>query len=240
MTPVAVNPQTKPSKEVFSKSGRFLIFSPLLMEVAESLLQIKAVKFNVDDPFEWTSGIKSPIYCDNRMINSNVEVRDFILGVAVEHVRKNFPDVEIIAGVSTGGIPLGSLIADRMSLPFIYVRGEAKKYGLKKQVEGYFEDGSKVVLFEDHVSTGGSSRNAVEALRNVGLNVLCLLSVMTYGFQSTNDTFGKENINYQSLCGLDAILETAVKKGILSEKDQLEILEFRKSPTEWFNNRNKR
>lgn len=207
------------------------------MEVAEILLNIGAVKFNVNEPFVWTSGIKSPIYCDNRIINSKVEARDAILGIAVHHVWANFPDAEIIAGVATGGMPLGSLIADRMKLPFIYVRGEAKKHGLMKQVEGVFGEADRVVLFEDHISTGGSSRNAVEALRNVGLDVVCLLSVMTYGFETMKQSFKEKNILHQSLCDLDIILETAVKKGILTEKEQKEVLDFKQSPETWFDKR---
>jgi len=237
MTQSTLTQSPTSSKEISSKSGQNSIFSLPLMEVAETLLNIGAVKFNVDTPFEWTSGIKSPIYCDNRIINSKVEARDSILGVAVHHVWQNFPDVEIIAGVSTGGIPLGSLIADRMKLPFIYVRGEAKKHGLMKQVEGVYGEGERVVLFEDHISTGGSSKNAVEALRNVGLEVVCLLSVMTYGFESMKQSFKEQNILHQSLCDLDMILETAVKKGMLTEKQQQEVLNFRQSPKTWYDNK---
>lgn len=204
------------------------------MQVAENLLKIGAVKLNVTTPFIWTSGIKSPIYCDNRSINSEVEIRESIVNEFVERIRKEFPQTEIIAAVAIGGIPFGILIADRLKLPFIYVRDKPKNYGLMRQIEGSYKPGNKVVLIEDHISTGQSSMKAIQGLRDGNLDLLCLFSITTYGFKKAEELFKKENINYTSLCTLDSILNTAVGKKIISEQEKLDILEFRNSPDDWF------
>jgi orotate phosphoribosyltransferase len=151
-------------------------------EIANDLLKIKSVEFNFNDPYVWVSGTKSPIYCDNRKINSYPEIRNKFVNYFVELIQEYYPTVEVIAGVATGGIPLGILIADRMKLPFIYVRQERKEHGLMKQVEGDFNIGAKTVLIEDHISTGGSSWKALQGLLDVKLDVLGLASIMTYGF----------------------------------------------------------
>lgn len=195
-------------------------------KIAKSLLKIGAIQFNVANPFTWTSGIKSPIYCDNRLINSDVAVRSEVVDALVNLIELSFPEVELIAGVATGGIPIGVLIADRLNLPFIYVRGEAKKYGLKRQIEGKYQQGDKVILFEDHISTGGSSLNAAKALREAGLTLVSLLSVMTYKFKKTEELYKREAIVHESLCDLAIVMETALKEGTINEKEQKLILEF--------------
>lgn len=202
-------------------------------DVAHDLLKIGAVELNVSSPFTWVSGIKSPVYCDNRKIYSHIEVRNRVVDAFCELIKSSFKDVEIIAGIATGGIPIGTLIADRLKLPFIYVRQTRKEHGLMRQVEGAYKKGEKVVLIEDHISTGGSSMRAIQGLREEGLEILALVSIMTYRFQKARDVFEKESINHISICDLDIILETAVEIGNISTSDKNSILEFRDSPSDW-------
>src|ERR1700761_9564886 len=166
-------------------------------KIAKYLLDIEAVKINLKDLFTWTSGIKSPIYCDNRIIKSKAEVRNAVTDEFSEVISPRFlNDIDSIAGVATGGMTYGVLIANKLNLPFIYVRSERKEHGLKKVVEGYFDQGNKVVLIEDHISTGKSSIQAVEYLREEGLDVICLLSIMTYGFKGADKAFNDKNIPF--------------------------------------------
>jgi orotate phosphoribosyltransferase len=209
---------TEPSKEtVLSK------------EIAEDLLRLGAIKFNVSDHFTWVSGIKSPVYCDNRKVNSNVAARQRVIAAFVHTIEKNFQDVDLIAGVATGGIPFGALIAYELDLPFIYVRQEKKEHGLMRQVEGDFNKGGRVVVIEDHISTGGSSMRAVQNLKQEGLNVLGLISIMTYNFDKARELFSKEGIQPISLCDLDMVLEVALATGRISKEEKATILAFRDS-----------
>ena len=202
--------------------------------IAKSLLEIGAFKINLKELFTWTSGIKSPIYCDNRIINSKVGVRDAVISEFSSAISLRFlSNTDIIAGVATGGMTYGVLIASRLNLPFIYVRAERKEHGLKKVVEGHFDARDKVVLIEDHISTGKSSIQAVEHLREEGLEVICLLSIMTYGFKDAEKAFKDKNIPFASICDLDTILEVALEEGSLSRQDVNAILEFRESPKTW-------
>jgi len=204
-------------------------------EIAAFLLDIQAVKFKTQPPFfVWASGIESPIYCDNRIINSRVEVRDAVISAFTNIIMNKFLDsTDLIAAVATGGIPYGVLVADRLKLPFIYVRGEKKKYGMGKQIEGEFNAGKRVVLIEDHISTGGSSLNAIHALREEGLKLITLLSIMTYGFEIAESNFREENVIHESLCNLDIVLDVALQKEVISQTDKDRIIEFRKSPKDW-------
>ncbi len=202
-------------------------------EIAKDLLKLGAIQFNVQHPFTWVSGISSPVYCDNRIVNSNVEVRTKVVNAFVNLITNTFPNVELIAGVATGGIPMGVLIADRLKLPFIYVRQAPKEHGLMKQVEGQFSPGSKTVVIEDHISTGGSSFNAIQGLRKENLDLLALISLMTYRFEAATNLFTQENINYYSLCDLDAVIEVALTEGSTTDDDKEAILEFRKFPETW-------
>lgn len=205
------------------------------LQIAHELLAIEAVKLRWSPPFEWTSGIKSPIYCDNRIIGAKVNSRDKILGIFVDRIREDFSDIDIIAGVATGGIAMGALIADRLKLPFIYVREKAKEHGLMKQIEGDFNVGDRVVLIEDHISTGKSSINAVNALRHAGLEVLCLASIMTYDFPESKFVFKDNDLdNYFSLCDLNAILETAINEGRINETERDVLAKFRENPRSWW------
>src|SRR5512136_479174 len=151
-------------------------------KIAEYLLQIKAIKLQPSNPFTWASGWKSPIYCDNRKTLSFPEVRGYIRDTFTDVIKEFYPDVELIAGVATGAVAHGVLVAEKMGLPFIYVRSEAKEHGLGNQIEGYYEPGQKVVVIEDLISTGGSSLGAVNALREAGCEVLGMVAIFTYGF----------------------------------------------------------
>jgi len=203
--------------------------------VANDLLKLGSIQLNVTQPFTWVSGIKSPIYCDNRLVNSDVAIRKNMVGYFVELIQDKFKDVEIIAGVATGGIPLGVLIADRLNLPFIYARQAPKEHGLKKQIEGSYQEGNKVVLIEDHISTGGSSLIAVQALRDGKLDVIGLISIMSYGFSSATEKFEKNDVNHYTLCDLDTVLDISLERGNITENEKASILSFKNSPSEWGN-----
>lgn len=203
-------------------------------EIANFLLDIKAVKINVKEPFTWTSGIRSPIYCDCRVVNSHVEARNAVTRGFSDLITKEFDSqADIIGGVASGGISYGALVADRLSLPFIYVRAEKKAHGLKKQIEGDFEAGKSVVLIEDLISTGGSSIKAVEAARSEGLILVSLLSIMTYGFTEADNNFRQAGAIHKSLCNLEAILKVASEKGMINANDMEKLEQFRRSHRDW-------
>ncbi|MGB4846714.1 MAG: orotate phosphoribosyltransferase [Saprospiraceae bacterium] len=201
--------------------------------VAHELLSISAIQLNVEKPFTWVSGIKSPVYCDNRKVNSHVTTRNIIADSFVKLITNNFRDIEVIAGVATGGIPMGILIADRLKLPFVYVRQEPKEHGLMKQVEGDYSVGQNVILIEDHVSTGGSSLKAVNGLLHEGLNVLALVSIMTYNFNTAIDLFMDHSIKHVSLSDLDTVLDQALLEKRLTEEQVESVLIFRSEPKSW-------
>jgi orotate phosphoribosyltransferase len=203
-------------------------------KLAQDLLDIEVVKLNFKEPFTWVSGVKSPIYCDNRIINSYVTVRDKVADAFVELIKKEFKEVEIIAGVATGGIPMGVLAADRLKLPFIYARQAKKEYGMGKQVEGVFKAGNKVVLVEDHVSTGSSSMKVVDILKEEGIEVLGIVSVMTYKFKRATELFEAAQLTNFSLCDLDAIAETATGNGSISPEQAQSLMVFRENPAAWW------
>ena len=173
--------------------------------IANDLIRIEAVKISVDSPFTWTSGIKSPVYCDNRITLSDVDVRNNIKNSLVNCITEKFPEVNCIAGVATAGIPQGAIISDSMNLPFVYVRNKPKGHGLGNQIEGRIKPGQKVVVVEDLVSTGKSSLEAVQALRDVGCEVIGMVAIFTYGFDKTYQIFEKMNVplwtisDYQTL-----------------------------------------
>ena len=176
--------------------------------IANDLIRIEAVKISVDTPFKWTSGIKSPVYCDNRITLSDVDVRNNIKKCLVKCISEKFPEVNCIAGVATAGIPQGSMISDYMSLPFVYVRNKPKGHGLGNQIEGRVQQGQKVVVVEDLVSTGKSSLEAVQALRDAGCVVVGMVAIFTYGFDKTYKIFEEMNVplwtlsDYQTLKGI--------------------------------------
>ena len=177
---------------------------------AEYLLQIKAIKLQPSNPFTWASGWKSPIYCDNRKTLSFPEVRSYIRDSFAVRVRELYPKAELIAGVATGAIAHGALVVEKLGLPFVYVRSEAKSHGLGNQIEGYYEKGQKVVVIEDLISTGGSSLSAVRALREAGCEVLGMLAIFTYEFGKAADGFRAEDCRLDTLSNYSTLVSTAV------------------------------
>jgi len=203
------------------------------LKVAEFLLQIKAVKLSPSSPFTWASGWKSPIYCDTRISLSYPTIRTFIRQTYAESILEKFGKPDVIAGVATGGIPQGALIAQELGVPFIYVRSSAKGHGMGNQVEGYFEKGQKVVVIEDLISTGGSSMKAIDALKEVGLEVKGLIAIFTYGFNTAENTFKKANCPFLTLTNYDLLLKQAVVHDYIQESDVNSLKEWKKNPDIW-------
>lgn len=199
-------------------------------KVASYLLDIKAIKLEPNQPFTWASGWKSPIYCDNRKTLSYPEVRSYIKEQFVALIREKYPQVEVIAGVATGAIAQGVLVAQELGLPFIYVRSSAKNHGLENLIEGEYRAGQKVVVIEDLVSTGGSSLQAVEALRNAGCDVLGMMAIFTYGFQKAVDNFQQARCELTTLSDYNAMIELALKIGYVKPEHIEKLREWRLSP----------
>jgi orotate phosphoribosyltransferase len=201
--------------------------------VAEKLLQINAIKLNAGSPFTWASGWKSPIYCDNRKVLSYPYTRDFIKSEMCNVLFERFPNAQLLAGVATAGIAWGALAADQLKLPYIYVRPKPKEHGLGNQVEGHFEAGQETVVIEDLVSTGKSSLQVVDVLRKQGLKVIGMVSIFTYGFQVATDLLAKENIEYYSLTNYPTLINLAIEKGVVTEKEKGILLNWREDPANW-------
>jgi orotate phosphoribosyltransferase len=202
-------------------------------KTAEFLLQINAIKLQPANPFQWASGWLSPIYCDNRKILSYPNIRKFIRDALTEIVKTNFPNVEVIAGVATGGIAQGALVAQELDLPFVYVRSSSKGHGLQNQVEGVVEKGQRVVVIEDLISTGMSSLNAVKALENIGCKVLGMSAIFTYGFDAATSNFAQHHCTLLPLCDYHELIEQAVKGGYISDGDVASLQEWRSHPDQW-------
>lgn len=203
------------------------------LKVAEFLLQIKAVKLSPNDPFTWASGINSPIYCDNRITLSYPNIRTFIRQAYAEAILDYFGKPDVIAGVATGGIAQGALVAQELGIPFIYVRSEPKSHGMGNQIEGHFEAGQKVVVIEDLISTGGSSLKAVDALREADLEVRGLVAIFTYGFKQANDNFLNAECPYVTLTNYDTLLTKAIDSSIISSDELRSLQEWKMNPKEW-------
>lgn len=202
-------------------------------KIAEFLLQIKAIKLNPENPYTWASGRKSPIYCDNRKTLSYPQIRTYIRQVYVDTINKSFGKPDVIAGVATGGIAQGALIAQEMGLPFVYVRSEAKKHGLTNMIEGALEKGQSVIVIEDLISTGGSSLKAVEAIREAGCTVKGMVAIFTYGFDEATDNFKKANCVVKTLTDYNILIEEALNKNYITEKDVESLKAWRKDPAKW-------
>jgi len=201
--------------------------------VAEKLLQVNAVKLNPENPFTWASGWKSPIYCDNRRVLSFPFIRDYIKSELCNVVFDKFPDAGLLAGVATAGIAWGVMAADQLKLPFVYVRPKPKEHGLGNQIEGYFEQGQKVVVIEDLVSTGKSSLQVIDILKESGLEIAGMVSIFTYGFPLAAEMFTKAGLTYYPLTDYRTLIELAAEKRIISS-DQMEILlKWRMDPAGW-------
>lgn len=203
------------------------------LKVAEFLLQCKAIKLSPLKPFTWASGIKSPIYCDNRVTLSYPSIRTFLRQSYAESIVEHFGKPDVIAGVATGGIAQGALVAQELGLPFIYVRSGAKAHGMGNQVEGYFEEGQKVVVIEDLISTGGSSLKAIEALREAKLDVKGLVAIFTYGFDMAHKNFADAECPYVTLTNYETMLEKALESNLISSHELSSLQEWRMNPKEW-------
>lgn len=201
--------------------------------VAEKLLQINAIKLSPDKPFTWASGWKSPIYCDNRKILSFPFVRDFIKSEMCNLIFSSFDDADLLAGVATAGIPWGVMAADQLKLPFIYVRPKPKEHGLGNQIEGFYEKGMKAVVIEDLISTGKSSIQVVNVLKESGLQIDGLVSIFSYGFKHAEEALNQANIRYLSLTNYEILISLALEKGIISAKEEDVLLSWCENPAEW-------
>ena len=202
-------------------------------KVAESLLKIKAIKLQPSEPFTWASGWKSPIYCDNRKTLSFPEIRTLVRDEFVKTVKAKYPQTEVIAGVATGAIAQGALVAQELGLPFIYVRSSPKDHGLGNLIEGDLKAGQKVVVIEDLISTGGSSLKAAEAVRAAGAEVLGMVAIFTYGFPVSENAFKEHKVELTTLSNYNAMIETAVATGYVKEEQVETLKEWRKSPDTW-------
>jgi orotate phosphoribosyltransferase len=203
------------------------------MTIAGLLLQCHAIKLSPDKPFQWASGWKSPIYCDNRKTLAYPEIRNAIKYSFVDLIKENFLSTEAIAGVATGAIAQGALVADILGLPFMYVRSEAKGHGLENLIEGEPRKGQKIVVIEDLISTGGSSLKAVNALRQSGCEVLGMAAVFTYGFPKAEESFRLANCTLHTLSNYEVLLQLALETGYISEESLERLREWRQSPETW-------
>lgn len=202
-------------------------------KIAEFLLKINAVKLNPSDPFTWASGLRSPIYCDNRLTLSFPEHRNFLKESFAALIGTEFPEAEALSGVATAGIAHGALAADALALPFSYVRSGSKGHGLKNQIEGQVKAGQKVVVVEDLVSTGGSSLKAVDVLREAGVEVLGLVAIFTYGFEKSQNAFAAAKVPFFSLTNLNQLLQKAVEIKYIQPAEMASIEKWRQDPEGW-------
>ncbi len=200
--------------------------------IAKDLLSIKAVFLRPDEPFTWASGIKSPIYCDNRLTLSYPEVREDIEQGIAEVIREQYPEAKVVMGTSTAGIAHAAIAAYKLGLPMGYVRGSAKDHGRKNQIEGRCEPGTKVVVVEDLISTAGSVLDCVEPLRAAGAEVLGVVSIFTYGMQKGLDRLAQADVRNVSLCDLDTLVKVAVEEGYIKPEDEARLLAFRANPSD--------
>tara|TARA_B100001093_G_scaffold508801_1_gene571706 strand:+ start:478 stop:1122 length:645 start_codon:yes stop_codon:yes gene_type:complete len=208
----------------------------IAFETARYLLQINAIKLNPKNPFQWASGWKSPIYCDNRIALSFPEVRNHLCDQLVDQARMIYGEKFVIAGVATGAIGIGVLVAQAMGLPFLYVRPEPKSHGRKNQIEGKFEIGAKVLVIEDLISTGKSSLGAVKALQDAGAEVLGMLALFTYNFEISNQNFSSAAIPLNTLSDYDHLIKEALSSDYIKQEEMKILQSWRSNPTKWNNN----
>ncbi|GGF76713.1 MULTISPECIES: orotate phosphoribosyltransferase [Wenyingzhuangia] len=202
---------------------------------AEQLLKIKAIKLQPTNPFTWASGWKSPIYCDNRITLSYPIIRNFLKTNMANAIEEQYGKPDVIAGVATGAIAIGVLVAQELGIPFVYVRPEPKKHGRMNQIEGYLEKGSNVVVVEDLISTGMSSLLAVEALKEAGVNVKGMMAIFTYGFPIADKNFEAANVTLTTLSNYQVLIEQAVKNNYITSSELALIQTWRKAPDKWTN-----
>ena len=202
-------------------------------KTAELLLQINAIKLKPSEPFTWASGWKSPIYCDNRTALSYPSIRNYLRENLAKIIEDMYGKPDVIAGVATGAIGIGVLVAQELNLPFIYVRPEPKSHGRQNQIEGFIEEGKNVVVIEDLISTGKSSLNAIKALRDANVNVKGMVAIFSYGFEIAKDNFKEENIELTTLSDYDHLLEQCLSSSYINEAELKDLSEWRKSPSTW-------
>ena len=202
-------------------------------QTAELLLQINAIKLQPNEPFTWASGWKSPIYCDNRMVLSYPPIRNYVRSTMAKHLEDTFGKPDVIAGVATGAIGIGILVAEFLGLPFIYVRPAAKGHGRQNQIEGYIEGGQSVVVVEDLISTGKSSLNAVKALKDANINVKGMVAIFTYGFEEATTNFEKEKVSLYTLSNYENLLDEALRTKYITAKEKKVLAEWNANPSEW-------
>ncbi|UPS91888.1 orotate phosphoribosyltransferase [Bizionia sp. M204] len=202
-------------------------------KTAEVLLQVNAIKLRPTEPFTWASGWKSPIYCDNRIILSYPPIRNYIRETMAKQIEKQYGKPDVIAGVATGAIGIGMLVAEYLGLPFVYVRPEAKSHGRQNQIEGHLEPGQNVVVVEDLISTGQSSLNAVRALKENHANVKGMMAIFTYGFNISKENFEKENVHLTTLSDYNSLLDEAYHTNYISTKEQGILASWNANPAEW-------
>jgi len=209
------------------------IYEKTALEVASKLLQIEAIKINYKSPFTWSSGWKSPIYCDNRLALSYPELRTYIKENLANAIKLNYPDAECIAGVATAGIPQGALVADELGLPFVYVRPKPKDHGMGNLIEGKIQKGQRVVLVEDLISTGGSSLKAAQAMKEAGFRVIGMVAIFTYGFDAAENSFKDAGIPLTCLSDFNHMLQAAVTCNYLDENQLIYVKSWRLDPANW-------
>ena len=202
-------------------------------KTAELLLKLKAIKLSPNDPFTWASGLKSPIYCDNRVLLSDPNSRDIIANYFAKIIKQKYKSVEVIAGVATGAIGIGILVAQKLNLPFIYVRPEAKKHGRKNQIEGKILENQKIVVIEDLISTGKSSLNAVRALKESNLEVLGMVAVFTYGFKVSKENFHENKVELFTLSNYNELVKKAIEINYISHKESETLKKWNNNPENW-------
>jgi len=201
--------------------------------VAELLLEAKAIKLNPEKPFQWSSGWLSPIYCDNRVALSYPDTRTYIKKILADLIRTEYPNVDVVVGVATGGIAQGALVADVLELPFAYVRPEPKKHGMGNQIEGRIEPGQSVIIVEDLISTGGSSLKVVDVLRAAGIEVAGMVAIFTYGFELASSNFAEKEVKLSVLSNYNALIETALEHDYISAEQVESLSAWRQAPDKW-------
>jgi orotate phosphoribosyltransferase len=202
-------------------------------QFAQKLMDIKAIKLQPNDPFTWASGWKSPIYTDNRKTLGHPSLRSFVKLELCHVIQENFPEADAVAGVATGAIAQGALVAEELGLPYCYVRPKPKDHGMGNQVEGEIKKGSKVIVVEDLISTGGSSLKAVAALREYGVEVIGMVASFTYGFPVAEEAFREANVKLITLSDYNAVVEQAAETGYIEEEEKAVLAEWRKDPSVW-------
>jgi orotate phosphoribosyltransferase len=200
---------------------------------ADKLLKVKAIKLQPTNPFTWASGWKSPFYCDNRKTLSYPDLRSFVKIETARLIMERFPEAEAVAGVATGAIPQGAMVADTLNLPFVYVRSKPKDHGLENLIEGELKPGTKVVVVEDLISTGGSSLKAVEAIRNYGCEVVGMVASYTYGFDVAEKAFKDAGVELVTLTNYEAVVAQALSTGYIKAEEVELLNQWRKAPSEW-------